>query len=224
VAEKVRLTRKDIKQPDEFIALSTQAMDWARAHQQLVIWTGAGLVGILVVVGIMTAYSGARERDANADLTRGLAKIEANNLSDASTDLIEVANRWDGTTVAPLAGLLGANAALKGGDADRAITELTRLQSGSEHLPLFMQQQLLVAWGAALEQKEQWLDAAGKYKDAAVLSGPYTALAIVGEARTRERGGDADRARELYRQAYDQFPDLPDRDIIATKLPDAPKA
>ena len=218
MAEKSRLRRKDIKQPDEFVTLSTQALGWARAHQQLVIWSGAGLVAILVVLGIVTAYSGARTRDANADLARALTALGTKDYAAAATDLIDISGRWDGTGVAPLAGLFGANAAIDAGDADKALAELTRLQASATRLPPYLQQEMLLAWGSALEAKQQWLDAAAKYKEAAGMSGPYTGNAIVGEARARERGGDADRARELYRQAYDQFPDLPERDLIATKI------
>jgi hypothetical protein len=50
------------------------------------------------------------------------------------------------------------------------------------------------------------------------MSGPYTAEATLGEARTRELGGQADKARDLYRQVYEQFPDLPDRDLVGSKL------
>jgi len=120
--------------------------------------------------------------------------------------------------VAPVAALLGANAAIRGGDPDKAIDALTRLQATAATLPIYMQQELLLAWATALESKQQWLDAAAKYKDAAAVSGPYTGAAVLGEARAREKGGEVDRARELYRQAYEQFPDLPDRDVIAAKL------
>ena len=44
MAEKVRLRRKDIKRPDEFITLTGQALAWGREHQQLVIWAAAGLI------------------------------------------------------------------------------------------------------------------------------------------------------------------------------------
>lgn len=218
MAEKARLRRKDIKQPDEFITVTTRALEWARAHQPLVVWSGAGLVALLVGLAIVAAYSGARERDANADLARALTAFGANDYAAASTDLIAISGRWEGTGVAPLAGLLGANAAIDAGDADKAIAALAGLQATSARLPAYLQQELLLAWGSALESKQQWLDAAAKYKEAAAVSGPYTGNAILGEARTRELGGDADRARELYRQAYDQFPDLPERDLIATKI------
>jgi len=218
VAKQVRLRRKDIKRPDEFVTLSNQALNWVREHQQLATWGGAALVAVLIAIGIATAYRSARDRDANADLARAMAKLEANDYSRAAAEFIDLSGRWDGTGVAPVAALLGANAAIRGGDADKAIDTLTRLQSKSASLPPYMQQELLLAWAAALETKQQWLDAAGKYKEAAAVAGPYTGEAILGEARTRELGGDADRAHELYRQAYEQFPDLPDRDVVAAKL------
>ena len=218
MAEKVRLRRKDIKQPDEFITLTGRGITWGREHQQLVTWVGLGVVAILVAVGIATAYRGARVRDANADLARAFTKLNANDYAGASTELIALSDRWEGTRVASLAALLGANAAVRAGDADKGIAQLSRLQSTAASLPPYLQQQILLSWGAALEAKQQWLDAAAKYKEAAALSGPYTGEAVLGEARTRELGGEADRARELYRQAYDQFPDLPDRDLLAAKV------
>lgn len=218
MAEKARLRRKDIKQPDEFITRSRQVVGWARQHQQLMTWGGVGVVVLLAALGIATAYRGARVRDANADLSRALIKLSANDYAGASNELLELSARWDGTDVASVAALFGANAAISAGNPDRAITELVRLQGNAAQLEPYLQQQVLVAWGAALERKQQWLEAAAKYKDATALSGPYTADAVLGEARARERGGETERARELYRQAYDQFPDLPDRDLIAAKL------
>ena len=218
MAEKVRLRRKDIKRPDEFITLTSQAVAWAKEHQQLVTWGGVAAIAIIVAIGIAAAYRGARERDANADLARAMQTLGANDYAAAASALLDVSSRWDGTGVAPVAGLLGANAALRGGDPDKAMAELTRLQAQSSDWPSYLRQQLLVAWGLALEDKQQWQDAAAKYKDAAALDGPYTSDAMLGEARARERAGEADRAKALYQQVYEQFPDLPSRDLVAAKL------
>lgn len=217
MAEKARLRRKDIKRPDEFITLTARGVAWARQHQTTVVWVAAGIIGLLLVVGISVAYQGARLRDANADLARALVKFEANDFPAASTELIDVFARWSGTRVAPIAGLIGANAAIDAGDPDRAITELGKVQAQASSLPGYVQQQILLAWGVALETKGEWLEAAEKYKQAAAMAGPYAGDALLGEARVRELGGENARARELYRQAYEQFPDLPQREFIASK-------
>ena len=37
MTDKARTSRKDLKQPDEFLTLSRQAVTWGRGHQQIVI-------------------------------------------------------------------------------------------------------------------------------------------------------------------------------------------
>lgn len=216
MAEKARLSHKEAKQPDEFITLSNQVLAWGRAHQQAVVWGGIGIAVLVAALGIGTAYRSAQRRDANADLAQALAKVQANDFAAASADLTTVSERWSGTQVAPLATLLAADAALRAGDTDKALSSLGSIQIAS--LPAYLQQQALLAWGTALEDKQQWADAAAKYKDAAAIAGPYTGVAIVAEARTTEQAGDAEKARGLYRQAYEQFPDLPGRELLASKI------
>lgn len=218
MAEKARLSHKEAKQPDDFITLAHQVLAWGRSHQQTVIW-GAVVAAVLVAaIGIATAYRSAERRDANADLARALAKVSANDFAGATTDLTAVSERWAGTAVGPLAALMAADAALRAGEPDKALTALGGLQSARASLPTYLQQQMLLVWGAAFEAKQQWADAAEKYKDAAAMAGPYTGDAIVGEARAREQAGDHEKARALYRQAYEQFPDLPGREMLASKL------
>lgn len=218
MTDKARMSRKDLKQPDEFLTLSRQAVAWGRGHQQLVIGGAIGVAVLVAVLGIATAYSAAQRRDANADLAQALAKLSASDFVGATTELTTVADRWSGTKVGPIARLLAADSALREGEADKAIGILSSLQPASSSLPPYLQQQLLFVWGAALESKQQWADAATRYKDAATIAGPYTGDAVVGEARSREQAGEIDKAQELYRQAYEQFPDLPGREFLATKF------
>ena len=216
MADKGRLTRKEIKQPDEFITLSGQALTWIRANQQLATIIGAAVVILIAVIGIGGAYHTAQQRDANADLGRAMARYDASDYAAAAAQLEDVSTHWSGSQVAAIAGLLAANSALRAGEADKALTALNGVPTSG--LPVFLQQQHAVTWGAALAAKEQWADAAAKYKEAAAISGPYTGDAIVGEARAQEKAGDAAKAKELYRQAYEQFPDMPGRELLAAKF------
>jgi hypothetical protein len=216
VAENVRLTRKEIKGPDVVQTLTGQAVQWSRGHQQMVTALGIGAAVLIAAIGVIGAYRSAQHRDANADLARAMAPLETNKFAEAATALTEVSTRWQGSAVGPLAALLAANSFIQAGQTDQAIAALGALDPSS--LPVYLQQQRLLAWGAALENKQQWADAAAKYKEAAALSGPYTGDAIVGEARSQEHAGDVARAKELYRQAYDQFPELPGRDLLTTKF------
>ena len=218
MAEKARLSHKEAKAPDEFITLTGHAFAWGQKHQQTVIWGAIAAAVLIAALGISTAYRAAQRRDANADLARALNKMVGSDFAGATTDLTNVSERWAGTKVAPIATLMAANAALRAGETDKALSSLGAAQAAGTSLPPYLQQQILLAWGAALEAKQQWADAAAKYKEAAAIAGPYTGDAVVGEARATEQSGDAEKARTLYRQAYEQFPDLPGRELIATKI------
>lgn len=221
MSDKARPTRKEVrqevKQPDAFVSRSGQVIAWGREHQQLVVGLGVAFAVLVAALGIGTAYRAAQRRDANADLAQAMAKLDAADYAAAVGEFTTVAERWSGTDIGPLATLMAADAALRAGETDRALELLGKVQRGA--LPPYLQQQALVAWGAALERKQQWPDAAARYKEAAAISGPYTGAALIGEARALEQTGDADRARELYRQAYEQFPDMPGRELLATKFP-----
>lgn len=221
VAEKSRLTRKEIKQPDALVVMSGEAVGWARSHQQQVIWGAVAAVVLIAIVGIATAYRSAQRRDANVDLARAMNLLEQDPAA-ATPQLREVAARWSGSSVAAVAELLAAQGALRTGDADGALASIAAVEVGE--LPPYLQQQRLVAWGAALASKGQWAEAAEKFQEAAAMSGPYAGEALVSEARAREQAGEPDKARELFRQAYEQYPHLPDRELLATKFRSQPAA
>ena len=213
-AHRIRLRRKDLKAPDEFHTLGRQAAQWVQANQQKAILGGGAILVVLVSIAVTLAYGAARSRDANADLARAMATLRANNDTAAATELSQVAQRWSSTRIGALAAALAANTTLRQGDTDAAIRDIQPLVDDGKDLPPYLRQQLLVAWGDALLQKGDWDAAAGKYQAASGISGPYTGNAILGEARAREKAGQAERAKELYRSAYEQFPDLPEREVI----------
>jgi tetratricopeptide (TPR) repeat protein len=221
---KTRIRRKDLKKPDEFVTQTGKAVEWISAHYQVVGGVVGGLLLLGAVFGVTSAFRSARSRDANTDLALAMASLRGSDLSNqalsgAATSLADVAQRWNSTPVAELASLLAANTEIRLGQNDGAITRLGELLAGtSDGLPSYLRQQALVAWGNALEGKADLATAATKYQAAADLGGPYTAQAVLYEARTREQLGEKDRATELYRKLYDQFPEFPDRELVRSKI------
>lgn len=217
MAKSNRLRRKDIKKPDEFITLTGQVMDWLRANTPLAYATGAGLLAIVLGLGAFTAYRAAQQREANNDLAAGIAVRRGTDLAAAARDLDAAADRWRGTPPGSLALLLAANTAIQlGNDAAAAVKLEDLLAAGS--LTPYLQQAALFALGTALEGQGKWPDAADKYAAAASVEGPYEASAILGEARARQQAGQADKANELYRKYFEQFPDAPEHDVVGSKI------
>jgi predicted negative regulator of RcsB-dependent stress response len=51
---KRRLTRKEIKQPDQFVSSSVQMITWTKSHTKQLLY---GAIGAIVVVGLITGWS-----------------------------------------------------------------------------------------------------------------------------------------------------------------------
>jgi tetratricopeptide (TPR) repeat protein len=226
VARKRRLRRKELKQPDEFLTLTAQALIWGRAHPQFVIWGGLGLLVASIVVFVIVSFQSARSHDSNTDLGHAMLAAAGGQPSNAATAYDEIARRWPSAAAGKVATILGANAELRQGNDAKASELLQRALDSSDGLPQYLRQELLFASGYALERRESWNEAAEKYAAAAALPGPFAAPAVLGEARVRERAGDKDRAQQLYTAFVEKFPDFPDHALVSAKighLPENPK-
>lgn len=213
-----RIKRKDLKRPDEFITLTGRVVAWGRRNTGLVIGLSVAAAVLLVGAGLLSAYASARQRDANSELGRALATLEARDYANAAQQFEALAERRSSSDIARAAELLRVSASLRSGDADAALQAVEKLAAEEDRLPGYLQQELLFTWASALEEKQRWPEAADKYAAAAALEGPYTGPAVLAEAQIRERAGEADQAMQLYRKFHEQFPNLPGRDLASAKL------
>jgi outer membrane protein assembly factor BamD (BamD/ComL family) len=213
-----RFRRKDLKRPDEFVSRGRHALAWAQEHVRLVAQVGGGVaVVVLLVVGLLS-IRGARARQANEDLAQALAGLRAGRNSEAATQLTDVGTRWQSTTPGRIAMLYAAAANLKVDNLDAAAAGLQDLVSAAADWPPYLRQHALVTLGYILEKKGDVAGAATRYNDAASLEGPYTEMAILGEASCRERLGQKDEARKLYERFTREFPQAPDSELVNDKV------
>jgi tetratricopeptide (TPR) repeat protein len=54
LATRQRLTRKEIRQPDQFISYTVQTLDWAKAHAMQLLY---GALGVVAVIALIVAWS-----------------------------------------------------------------------------------------------------------------------------------------------------------------------
>jgi Flp pilus assembly protein TadD len=148
--------------------------------------------------------------------------LQRGKLADGAAAFADVARRWPSAQAGQVAGILAANAELSKGNADSALLLVQQSLDSFPDMPEYLRQELLFGWGRALEQKEDWANAAQKYAEAAALPGPFAGPCVAGEARVRVRAGETDRARQLYAQYVEKFPDLPDRNVVSDKIGVAP--
>jgi predicted negative regulator of RcsB-dependent stress response len=83
VVARRRLTRKEIKQPDQFVSSTAQIADWVAAHLRHVLYAG---LGVLVIIGLAIGWSAwQRHRQQKAEaLLYGVVKLL--NASENASD------------------------------------------------------------------------------------------------------------------------------------------
>lgn len=212
-----RFQRKDLKRPDEFVSEGLQLLEWARGKQQLLIGIGAGAALLAVAFLAVTSLRDARTRQSSDDLSEALQELQAKRFAEAATKLTDVSNRWQSTAPGRAARLLAADAQIRAASYDAAAGLLQQLPE-KESWPSYLQQHAAVTQASAAEGKGDYAAAAARFAEASGLEGPYTALAVYGEARCRELSGEREQAQKLYERLTREFPGSPENEMATTKL------
>jgi tetratricopeptide (TPR) repeat protein len=189
-------------------------LDWATENSRVLSWITAGVVVVVLLVMGFVSIRTARVRQANEDLSHALVDFQDGRYAQAATQLADVASRWQSTSAGRIAGLYAANAHLKADDFEKATVLLQDVLSGGDWPP-YLRQQALGDLGYALEHKGDAAGAAQRYAEALALQGPYTAQALLGEARCRDQMGEKDKARQLYEQLHRDFPQVAEGEVAA---------
>jgi len=211
-----RFRRKDLKRPDEFVSHGWEAIEWSVAHRTTLAWIGGALAVLALLVAGAGAVRSARVSQANADLAQGLAGYEAGRYPQAATQFAEVASRRPSTTLGAIADLFAASAAVRAGNLEAAAPRLQA--AGSAESTAYLRQQALLGQAVLAERAGDMALAAARYADAAGVSGPYTALALLGDARCRERLGENDTARALYERIAREYTQAPEIELVRARI------
>ena len=82
---KRHLTRKEIKQPDQFVSYSVQVMEWAKSHRNYLLY---GVLGIIIIVGLLVAWSfwqQQRQQEAALMLYEAVKMLNPDEARETST-------------------------------------------------------------------------------------------------------------------------------------------
>ena len=106
---KRHLTRKEIKQPDQFVSSSVQIMEWVKSHVNYLLY---GMLGIVILVGLFVAWSAwqkQRQQQAEKLLYDAVKLLNLDGTSrestpsQALTHLQHIAEKFNSTQAAAFA-------------------------------------------------------------------------------------------------------------------------
>jgi len=217
MARHPKLTRKDLKKPDEFVTFSRKVVDFAREHATVAIGAALGMATLLLGVGGISLWTQMQRGAANVAFVSARALFVSEEYKAAQEAFQRVADKYSGTIYGAMALLYAADSALAGGDYETAGTLYRRFLAG-DSAPEYLRQAALVRLGLAEERTGRIDEARRTYEEAHGLVGPFAADALLGQARTARLSGDAAAAKRLYEQFLDAHPTSPSLVTVRSEL------
>ena len=212
-----RLTRKDLRQPDEFQTLTRQALRFVEENRTAVMAVLGTLIVVLLAIVAYRMISQSREASAATAYTEARALLSDKKYGEAAVRFDDVAIRYSGTSYGPLALLERGNALILADQAADAATVYERFLQGAPPTN-YLRQLAYTRLGYAQEKLGKAAEAQRSFGTAAAEPGPFGAEALFGAARNAEIAGDAAKAKEMYAQLLEKHPTTDYRDIATTHL------
>ena len=216
VAERRRMTRKELREPDEFVEFMGRLAAAYRARRRQVL-TAAAVAGVLALslAGWRWA-SWASQIRARRALDGALSSYHGKDYEKALAELSEVVVRWPGTRPGRIAALYVGHTHLKRSEYDKAAAAYEEfLRSGRDKDYLY--QQALWKAGEASEAGADLAKALDYYGRARSLGGPYEAEALLATARCQEKMGQAAEAAKTYAAFFEQYPESAFAEVARSK-------
>jgi predicted negative regulator of RcsB-dependent stress response len=199
-----KISRKALKQPDEFVSTLERIGDLIEANLARVIVGAVALVVVIVTVFVASLYSQYRRRIASEQFYRAINSLSDKDYKSAQQGFSTLVQNDSGRTLGHLARFYLATTYLAQNQASKARGILQKyLAKGGDGR---FRQMALTQLGIANEDLGDYRDAHSAYVKAAQLNGPDKARAEIGAARTLALIGDRQGAITAYQQFLRENP------------------
>jgi tetratricopeptide (TPR) repeat protein len=216
LATRHKLTRKELRQPDEFQSTFEALGDFLEAHLTRVL-LGAGAILVLgaIVFGIYS-YEVNRARAASERFSQALTELQNQQYAAAEGDLQGLAANEPHREVGRLAFFYLASAYLAQNQPAKARDDLLKYLAHDN--PALFRDSALNDLAVAYEDLGDYRHAEDAYRKAAALEGPGQERAEVGVARMLLKQGRRAEAIAAYRNFLTQHPFASDRESVMETL------
>ena len=216
MATRHKISRKELKQPDEFQTVFETAALFFELHLTEVLLGAAALLVVVAIALSFLYYEAQRGRAASARFDQALSELQGGKFEPAEKELSSLAADEPHRAVGRLANLYLANAYLAQKEPAKAREALLRYLAADD---------ASVFRGAALddlavtyEELGDYKQAEATYRQASAIAGPEQARADLGMARMLQKQGKRDEAVAVYRDFLAQHPYAPERTLVMETL------
>ena len=219
-AKRLKIRRKDLRQPDEFETLTGQVLSWAEDNRGIVVAVASALVVLALVMIVVGRVRATRNETAAGLFRTAHEAFSTKKYPEAAEGFAGLARDYPSTPFGRLATLYRGHALARQGDATGAATAYADFLA-STSMDGYLRQEALAALGRAREATGDSAGALEAYKEAGEIDGPFRTDALLGTARLHEAAGRASEAREIYVGLMKDATDPELRALLATKVPAA---
>lgn len=211
-----KISRKDLKRPDEFQTFVESAQEFLFANlRQLIISAVVVVVSAGIVLGVYM-YERRRDRITGDHFYAALGALNAKQYKSAEEQFTKLAQTESGRRLGKLAGFYLGVAYLGDNDLAHARDALVAFVA-DEHDATFANL-ALTNLGVIYERMGEYAKAAGAYQQAASLGGPEQVRAQLGFARMLAKQGQRDAAVAVYRAFLAAHPFVQQRQEVVESL------
>jgi predicted negative regulator of RcsB-dependent stress response len=205
-----KLSRKALKQPDEFLTTLDRLAEFVEHNLARVIIGAVAVVAVIAIVFVASFYSQHRQRITSEQFYTAINALNDKDYAGAAKGFNALAEDDPGSSLGHLAKFYLATTYLAQNQPAKARDELQSYLADSGNRRF--RQMALTQVGVANEDLGDYRDAHAAYVKAAQLDGPEKARAQIGTARTLARLGDRQGAISAYQEFLRENPFAQQRD------------
>ncbi|HJU28702.1 MAG TPA: tetratricopeptide repeat protein [Candidatus Binataceae bacterium] len=211
-----KISRKELKRPDEFVTFVDSVGEFLADNLFRVI-IGAVVVIALVAAGFaISFYESHRTRVAAEDFYQGMRSLEHKDYKQAEQKFVELARSHGNSAPGRLAQFYLASAYLDDKQPAKARDTLEAFLKRPDRTTFT--QMALAQLGVANEDMGDYRDAHEAYLRAAMMDGPQKRIAELGVARTLALLGRKTEAIAAYQRFLKENPFSQERDSVVEAL------
>ncbi|MEK7210565.1 MAG: tetratricopeptide repeat protein, partial [Candidatus Binatota bacterium] len=199
-----RITRKDIRRPDQFVALTGKIVHLASAYRTQSIVCLALLLAVLLGLWGWDSYRQRQNRLAAREYSRAMSLYRSGKYTEAIDAFVQV-KRYNSSSYSSFSLLYQANSYIAAGDSAKA-TEAVQELLQRERKDTFLRQIALLTLGSFQEKAGRCKEAVSNFAAAESIAGPFKDEALLAKARCSIQNQDFKEGLNAYRQYLTAFP------------------
>ena len=206
MAEKIKYTEKELKQPDKFVGAIESAVNFAGDHSRVLL-AAVGAI-IVVIVGAYFINTSAENNafEANTSFDAALEQYALGNEDEALTMFLNTADEYSGEDISNIAVYYAGIINYNQGNYEESRKLLSRFLA-SDVSDSMLRDSAILTQGLASYSEGNWEQAIEYLTTLRTgVGSPYETMGQLHLAFSYQRSGQPQKANEVYKEMYESVP------------------